>query len=148
MIKPFNHRFWSMVWVIVGHSYLSILEFGPFISNPLYFGDIFADKSMRLIFNATESVDSFFMIGGIIWLNSQDKTPISFRFWSMVWVIVGHSYLSMVMFGPFVSNPIFIGDIYDDTSMRLIFNATESVDSFFMIGGIIIWFLNMLFGFG
>ena len=84
-------RFWSMVWVIVGHTYLSILEMNPFISNPLKFADLYADKSMRLIFNATESVDSFFVIGGCLlsYLTLKEVTKQkggSIKFWIMYFV--------------------------------------------------------------
>ena len=84
-------RFWSMVWVIVGHTYLSILEMNPFVSNPLKFADLYASKSMRLIFNATESVDSFFVIGGCLlsYLTLKEVSKQkggSIKFWIMYYV--------------------------------------------------------------
>ena len=84
-------RFWSMVWVIVGHTYLSLIAFGPFTSNPAAFADLFTSKSMRLIFNASTSVDSFFMIGGCLlsYLTLKEVTKQkggSVKFWIMYYV--------------------------------------------------------------
>ena len=88
-------RFWSMVWVIVGHTYLftSVYKSG----NPTFLENSFQEKSMRLILNATVSVDSFFMIGGCLlsYLTLKEIRRLnggSFKFWIMFYV---HRYIRL-----------------------------------------------------
>jgi len=59
-------RFWSMLWVLIGHSYAAIDNSAPAINrNDLY--DEFQEGFMfRLILNGFPSVDSFFIIGGCL----------------------------------------------------------------------------------
>ena len=92
-------RFISMAWVIVGHTYLMTLSSSaPFLSNSLSALQEYSNSfGMRTIFNATPSVDSFFLIGSTllayITLKEMEKHKGgSVRFWVMYYV---HRYLRL-----------------------------------------------------
>ena len=84
---------------------------------------------LNKVFHVSENKDGLASINGI-------------RFWSMVWVIVGHTYL-VLRYAFKVGNQTFQAELAEQTSMRLILNATESVDSFFMIGGCLLSYLTL-----
>lgn len=87
-------------------------------------------RTLVKIFHVGENKDNLSCINGI-------------RFLSMFWVIAGHSYLAMIEFPPFISNKAFILEIMEQYPMKIIFNATPSVDSFFLIGSTLLAFLTL-----
>ena len=87
----------------------------------------------RKIFHVSENKDNLGCINGI-------------RFLSMVWVIVGHTYLMLTIAGstPYISNSLSLfANFGEEYGMRFIFNATPSVDSFFLIGAVLLSFLTL-----
>ncbi|XP_045468713.1 nose resistant to fluoxetine protein 6-like [Harmonia axyridis] len=60
---------------------------------------------------------------------------------SMVWVVLGHSYLNM--FTTSLDNLFYVNEWIDNPTNMLILSATLSVDTFFMIGGLLTVYVFM-----
>ena len=90
-------RFLSMAWVIIGHTYFLILSTPPYLANNAVIVNFLESYGMRTIFNATPSVDSFFLIGAVLlsYLTLQQlekQNGGSVKFWVMFYV---HRYIRL-----------------------------------------------------
>ena len=90
-------RFLSMAWVIFGHSYMHIVQDLPFQANFLKLYDDWSNSvGLRILYNASPSTDSFFLIGSTLLsyltLSQLEKHGSSLKFWILYYV---HRYLRL-----------------------------------------------------
>ena len=84
----------------------------------------------RKIFHVGENKDNLGCINGI-------------RFLSMAWVIIGHTYRLILATPPPMTNQLAINEFVKSYGMRTILNSTPSVDSFFLIGALLLSYLTL-----
>ncbi|KAK7497005.1 hypothetical protein BaRGS_00011741 [Batillaria attramentaria] len=63
------------------------------------------------------------------------------RFFSMTWVVLGHTYSVLPGFSA-NTNPYQV-EVYDDFSFQMVANATLSVDTFFVLSGLLVAYLSL-----
>jgi hypothetical protein len=95
-------RFISMTWVLIGHTFQQYL-YAPFLNNVFTFysaGGPLSKPAITVIWNAMDSVDTFFLIGSILLsyltLRELDKNGGGVKMWLMFYLqrylrLPGHS---------------------------------------------------------
>jgi len=88
-----------------------------------------AYTNLRSLFNTRSQKGQITCINGI-------------RFWSMVWVLVYHSYGGIKGFAPVLNKNELDSSLQEGFLYRIVPNALPSVDSFFIIGGCLLTYLK------
>ncbi|XP_061163959.1 nose resistant to fluoxetine protein 6-like [Saccostrea echinata] len=146
-------RFLSMSWVILGHTLVFIL--GNTSNTLVYYSDFMGRVSSQVIFNALVSVDTFFVLSGLLTsyllLKQMSKTKgrinwflfFFHRFWRLtpVYMMVIGMYVTIyphLIFGPNKPTP-------DETCKRAWWKNLLYIDNFFGAKDLCLgwsWYLN------
>ncbi|XP_061164514.1 nose resistant to fluoxetine protein 6-like [Saccostrea echinata] len=146
-------RFLSMSWVILGHTLAFIL--GNTSNTLVYYSDFMGRVSSQVIFNALVSVDTFFVLSGLLTsyllLKQMSKTKgrinwflfYFHRFWRLtpVYMMVIGMYVTIyphLIFGPNKTAP-------DETCKRAWWKNLLYIDNFFGVKDLCLgwsWYLN------
>ncbi|KAK9872837.1 hypothetical protein WA026_019624 [Henosepilachna vigintioctopunctata] len=86
----------SMMWVILGHTYLNLMLVAP-IDNISYLTDWLDDLASMFILSATLSVDTFFTVGGLltVYVFMKSETTTMKESFKMVPMLYLHRYLRL-----------------------------------------------------